>query len=170
MNSVSQRFVAIGLAVMFVGSTLLTPLYEIYRRQFGFSELTLTLIYAVYALGNLSSLLLLGRLSDQIGRRRATLYAFAGLGGSALIFLCASRTGALYAGRILSGLALGLASGTATAWIAELDAERNKTRASVIATSANYTGLTVGPLLSGFLAQYAPAPLRLSFVVYLVCM
>ena len=168
MSNISQRIVAAELAVMFAGSTLLTPLYEIYRRTFGFSGLTLTLIYAVYAVGNLGALLLLGRLSDQVGRRLASLLAVAGAGASALIFLFASGTGALFAARVLSGLSIGLASGTAAAWIAELDAERNKTRASVIAASANFVGLTVGPLLAGLLAQYAPAPLRLSYGVYFV--
>ena len=53
------------------GSTLLTPLYVIYRQKFGFSGVTLTLIYAAYVVGNLGALLLFGRVSDQVGRRRA---------------------------------------------------------------------------------------------------
>ena len=60
-----------------MGSTLLTPLYLIYRRMFGFSEVTLTLIYAVYVVGNLAALFFFGRLSDQIGRRRTSLPAIA---------------------------------------------------------------------------------------------
>src|SRR6266700_1690231 len=76
--SVSLPIAAIELAVMFAGSTLLTPMYELYRRAFGFSDLTLTLIYSVYAFGNLTALLLLGRLSDQIGRRWTSLRALVG--------------------------------------------------------------------------------------------
>src|SRR5947199_4025931 len=44
------------IGVMFMGSTLLTPLYILYRRAFGFSEMTLTLIYAVYVVGNIGAL------------------------------------------------------------------------------------------------------------------
>ena len=65
------------LALMFAGSTLPTPLYSLYQRLFGFSELALTLIYAAYVLGNLSALLFLGRLSDQIGRRPMIFIAIA---------------------------------------------------------------------------------------------
>jgi len=64
--------VAALLGVAFMGSTLLTPLYVIYEQAFGFSRITLTLIYAVYVVGNLIALLLLGRMSDKIGRRRMT--------------------------------------------------------------------------------------------------
>src|SRR5262245_34472913 len=63
------------IGVMFAGSTLLTPLYVIYKQKFGFSEVTLTLIYATYVVGNLVALLVLGRLSDQIGRRYVALAA-----------------------------------------------------------------------------------------------
>ena len=65
------------MAVTFMGSTLLPPLYELYRREFGFSGVVLTLVYAVYVIGNLGALLLFGRLSDQIGRRRVALTALA---------------------------------------------------------------------------------------------
>src|SRR5689334_15738557 len=51
------------IAVMFVGTTLVTPLYDVYRKEFGFSEMTLTLVYAVYAVGNLLSLGFFGRIS-----------------------------------------------------------------------------------------------------------
>ena len=64
--------VATGLAIMFVGAVLPTPLYPLYQQRFGFSNLVLTLIYAVYVLGNLVALLIFGRLSDQVGRRNAT--------------------------------------------------------------------------------------------------
>src|SRR5436190_24205598 len=58
---------------MFMGSTLLTPLYVVYQDTFGFSGTTLTLIYATYVIGNLTSLFVFGRVSDQLGRRRTVL-------------------------------------------------------------------------------------------------
>ena len=61
--------VAAMIAVLFAGSTALTPLYVIYKQAFGFSQITLTLVYAVYVVGNLGALLMFGRLSDVIGRR-----------------------------------------------------------------------------------------------------
>lgn len=67
---------AVGVIMAaFAGSTLITPLYALYQDAFGFSEVTLTLVYAVYVVGNVIALLIFGRLSDQIGRRRAAIPA-----------------------------------------------------------------------------------------------
>jgi len=112
--------VAAMIGVLFAGSTVVTPLYVVYKQQFGFSQITLTLIYAAYVLGNLAALLLFGRLSDEIGRRRTAMIAMAIAIVSAVVFLFARGVAALYAGRILSGLAIGIGAGTATAWLAEL--------------------------------------------------
>lgn len=164
----AARLVAASdIAVMFMGSTLVTPLYALYRDTFGFSDVTLTLVYATYVLGNAAALFFLGRISDQIGRRRTTFAAIAIAVASSLAFLFATGTPWLFVGRALSGLAIGLASGAATAWITELMPNQDKARASVVATGANFAGLAVGPLLAGLLAQYVPAPLRLPHVVYL---
>jgi MFS family permease len=160
--------VAIALAVMFVGAILPTPLYPLYRQAFGFSGVTLTLIYAVYVLGNVAALLFFGRLADQIGRRNTILPAIGfGIAGT-LAFAFAAGTSWLFAARFLSGFSTGLAAGAATAWIAELYGDRDNGTAAQIASAANFFGCAAGPLLSGLLAEFAPAPLRLSYYVYLV--
>jgi MFS family permease len=165
--SCAMAIVAAGLGGMFVGATLPTPLYPIYRSSFDFGKLTLTLIYAIYVLGNLAALLVFGRLSDQIGRRLVILPAV-GIGAlSVVAFLFADGVGWLLAARVLSGLATGLASGAATAWIAELQPEHDRAIAAVTASGANFIGLAVGSLLAGTLADLAPWPLRLSYIVYL---
>ena len=48
------------IGVLFAGSTLVTPLYVIYEKEWGFSRITLTLIYAAYVIGNLAALLVWG--------------------------------------------------------------------------------------------------------------
>src|SRR5262249_42272120 len=160
--------VAMLLAVAVGLSALITPLYLIYQQQFGFSQVTLTLIYAAYVIGNIAALLFFGRVSDRAGRRLTALSGIATLIVAALVFLFADGIASLYIARILSGLGIGIASGTGNAWLAELVGKNDKTRAAVIGTSTNFLGLGVAPLLSGVLAQYAPWPLQLSFIVYLV--
>jgi len=83
---------AATIAVLFAGSTILTPLYVIYKQQFGFSQITLTTIYAVYVVGNLAALLWFGRISDSLGRRRTALPAMAVAIIGALVFLFAQGT------------------------------------------------------------------------------
>jgi MFS family permease len=177
MSTVAQRqrgrffalaIVATKLAVMFVGAIMPTPLYPLYRQAFGFSGVTLTLIYAVYVLGNLAALLFFGRLADQIGRRSATLPAI-GFGiASAATFALAASAPWLFVARALSGFATGLAAGAATAWIAELYGTGNNGAASRIAAAANFFGCAAGPLMSGLLAQFAFWPLQLPYYIYLV--
>jgi MFS family permease len=167
-NAAALTIVAVELAVMFVGAILPTPLYPLYQHAFGFSGITLTLIYAVYVLGNLMALLFFGRLADQIGRRNATLPAI-GFGiASTLAFAAANATPWLFVARALSGFSTGLAAGAATAWIAELYGGRSTGAASRIAAAANFFGCAAGPLLGGVLAQFAPWPLHLPFYIYLV--
>jgi MFS family permease len=158
--------VAAMIAALFAGSTALTPLYIIYKQAFGFSQITLTLVYAVYVIGNLAALLMLGRVSDVVGRRPTALAAMAVAVVSALFFLFAENVTSLDIARILSGLGIGVGAGSGTAWLAELVASKDKSAAATIATSTNFLGLGLGALGSGLLAEYAPWPLRLIFVVY----
>ena len=167
-NRLALTAVATQLGIMFIGAILPTPLYPLYRQAFGFSGVTLTLIYATYVLGNLTALLFFGRLADQIGRRSASLPAIAVGIASAIVFAAAQGTGWLFAARGVSGFSTGLASGAATAWIAELYAGNDKSRAARVASAANFFGCAAGPLIGGVFAQFASAPLRLGYLAYLV--
>jgi MFS family permease len=167
-SPIALTIVAVQLAVMFVGAILPTPLYPLYQHAFGFSGITLTLIYAVYVLGNLVALLFFGRLADQVGRRSASLPAI-GIGiASTVVFAAAASTAWLFAARALSGFSTGLAAGAATAWIADLYTGRGNGTAARIAASANFFGCAAGPLFGGLLAQFAPWPLRLPYLIHLV--
>src|SRR3712207_2002677 len=90
---------AVGFAVAayviglgFFASVVPSPLYQTYEERWGFSSLTLTLIYATYAFGVLAALLLAGQVSDDVGRRPVLLTALSGLAASTLLFLFASST------------------------------------------------------------------------------
>jgi MFS family permease len=156
----------IAIATLYIGTTVLTPLYPLYQDAFGISPLTITMVYAVYVVGNLIVLFLFGRLSDQIGRRITTLAAFALTVVSALVFLFASGGPGLFIGRAINGFAAGLGAGALTAWIAELEPRKDRSRAAVLASAGNLGGLAFGGILSGVLAEYFPAPLRTVFAVY----
>ncbi|MGW0846073.1 MFS transporter [Streptomyces sp. NPDC002787] len=154
-------------AVCMAGTTLPTPLYPLYQEKFGFDELTVTVVYAVYAFGVIGVLLLVGNASDAVGRRAVLLWGLGCSAASAACFLGATGLGWLYAGRLLSGLSAGLFTGAATAYVMELAPYGGASRATFVATAANMGGLGCGPLLAGVLAQYAPWPLYLPFAVHL---
>lgn len=166
----SAAIVAVGslITVAFMGSVIVTPLYSSYQHKFGFSVITLTLIYAVYVVGNVVALLVFGQVSDQVGRKRVALPALGLAVASATLFLLANGTAMLFVARLLIGLAVGVASGTGAAWIGELYGGRDQARATRAAATANLIGIAIGPVIGGALAQYAPAPLRLPFIAYLL--
>lgn len=155
------------IAVLFMGSTLLTPLYPLYRQAYRLSALELGLLYAVYVIGNLTALLFLGRLSDQAGRKPVILGGLALAAVSTGLFLMAQGPALLFAGRVVSGCAVGVGAGAATAWITEATPPARRAGAASVMTACNFVGLALGPALAGALAQYAPWPTRLSFVAYL---
>ena len=156
---------ALAFAVGMVGTTLPTPLYVLYRQKFGFSELMITVIFATYAAGVIAALLLFGRLSDDIGRRRLLLPGLVLSALSAVCFLAANGLPLLLVGRILSGLSAGIFTGTATATLVDLAPPERRGRATLVATIANMGGLGCGPLLAGVLSEWAGSPLRLTFWV-----
>jgi MFS family permease len=123
---------AYAFAVTMLGTTLPTPLYGLYRAKFGFSELTVTIIFATYAAGVIAALLLFGPLSDEIGRRRVLLGGMALSALSGLTFVLADGLGALLVGRALSGLSAGIFTGTATATLLDLAPDGGRGRATLV--------------------------------------
>lgn len=161
--------IAMALAqtlLMFGFTTLPTPLYGDYERQFGFSPLVLTLIYATYVAGTLSMLFVLGRLSDQIGRKPVALMAIVCAIVAAILFAMAQTTFMLFAARLATGIAAGLSSGTMVAWLKQLHGNDEAKTASLRTVAINVLGLGLGPLLCGMLAEYAPLPLVTPYLVY----
>ncbi|MGW4381435.1 MFS transporter [Kitasatospora sp. NPDC004531] len=156
-----------AFAVCMAGTTLPTPLYGLYQEQIGFSELMVTVVFAVYAFGVIGVLLLVGDVSDAVGRRPVLLCGLGCAAAAAVAFLAEQGLPLLFLGRLLSGFSAGLFTGTATAYVLELAPPGRRARAAFVATAANMGGLGLGPLLSGLLAEYTDHPLTLPYLVHL---
>lgn len=151
--------------IVMMGTTIPTPLYPIYSETYGLSPLLITIIYAVYAVGVISGLLIFGHLSDRIGRRYILIPGVILSALSALLFLFANNIILLLLGRVVSGFSAGLFMTTATVTLINLAPQNKKNKASIIASLINMLGLGLGPLLSGLLVQYLPYSMRLIFIV-----
>jgi MFS family permease len=151
-------------------SAVPTPIYVLYQRRDHFSDIMLTIVYAVYAVGVVVSLFLGGHVSDWVGRRRVFVPALLVNVLSALVFVFFPSLPGLIVARIISGISVGLTTATATAYLAELHAVARpgvgSRRADVVATASNLGGIGFGPLAAGLLVQFAPSPLRLSYIVF----
>ncbi len=171
--------VTYAFTVTIAFSAVPTPLYVLYQARDGFGSVTLTLIFAVYALGVALSLLLAGHLSDWAGRRRMLAVAIAVNLVSGVLFLTWLSVPGLLVARFVSGVSIGLLTATATAHLTELHRAARRPAgsggsrpsggsgglANAVSTAANLGGIGLGPLLAGLLAQYGPDPLHLSYFV-----
>ncbi len=157
------------LAVTMAFSTIPAPLYVLYQARDHFGALLVTVIFAAYAVGVMASLFLAGHVSDWLGRRRMVAIAVAVNMASGIVFLAWPAVPGLIAGRVISGVSIGMLTATATAYLSELHAAARPgqpgRRAEVAATAANLGGLGLGALLAGLLAQYAGHALQLPFLV-----
>src|SRR5487761_15878 len=161
---------AVAFLVIMGFSAVPTPLYVLYQQRDHFSNLMITVVYAVYAVGVIGSLFLAGHLSDWTGRRHIFVPALVANVASAVIFIFEPSLAGLIAARIVSGVSVGLTTATATSYLAELHAKARPQatgrRAEVVSTASNLGGIGFGPLAAGLLAQFAPAPLRLPYIIF----
>ncbi|MEP7025208.1 MAG: MFS transporter [Actinomycetota bacterium] len=142
------------------GSSAPTPLYALYQARWGFSPITTTVVFGVYALAVLASLLTVGSLSDHIGRRPVLITAVAAQAAAMLVFATASGVPELLAARVIQGLSTGAAVGAVGAGLLDL----NKTKGTIANAVGPITGTATGALGSGLLVQYLPSPTRLVYL------
>lgn len=166
--------VAFAFAVVMAFTTAPTPLWSLFAARDHFSSFTVTLVFAVYAVAVVVSLLLVGHLSDSHGRRRVLAPALMLNIVAGVIFVVCPALPGLVAARIVSGLGIGAVTATATAWLAELDdAERpaaSRDRARIVAVAANLGGLGLGGLIAGVLSQLVGGSLTLPFLVLIAAL
>jgi predicted MFS family arabinose efflux permease len=125
----------------------------------------LTVVFALYVIGLLGSLLVVGALSDHLGRR-PVLAAAIGLEMVALaLFAVAGDVVVLSVARVLQGIATGAATTTLSATLVDLEPSHARGRAGVITSVGPLTGLALGALGSGVLVEFGPAPTRLVYAV-----
>ncbi|WP_020658539.1 MFS transporter [Amycolatopsis benzoatilytica] len=166
------RVIAFAFAACLAFSTVPTPLYALYQQRDGFPTFLITVIFAAYAVGVMTSLYLAGHVSDWLGRRRVILASTLAVALSAALFLIWPDVPGLLLARFVTGVGIGALTATATAHLSELRAvtrpEEDLGRSGLIATVVNMGGLGLGPIVGGVFAQYVDGPLTSTFVVFLI--
>jgi MFS family permease len=156
---------AIGLALFASGTP--SPLYGTYAELWGFDSLVVTLVYATYAFGVLATLILAGRLSDEVGRRPVLLVAMATLAVVTVPFMLADSVAWLFVARGLQGLATGLALSAASAALLDLHPDRDPIAVGLTNGVASTIGLGGGVLVSAAMVEYLPIPRVLPYLLLL---
>ncbi|MFE2422721.1 MFS transporter [Streptomyces hokutonensis] len=160
-----------SIAAVFVlfmaASSAPSPLYVIYQHEWSFSATTLTTVFAVYVVGMIAALLVLGALSDHIGRRPVLASAIVLEAVAMALFIVAGDVSVLLIARFVQGIATGAAMTTLGATLVDLNPPHAPHRAGVITGAAPTFGLGLGALGTGVLAQYGPQPTHLVYELLL---
>lgn len=149
--------VAVVLVLVLAASGVPSPLYRVYQEQFGFSSGVLTLIFGIYAFALLAALLVVGALSDHVGRRPVLAGALLLQAGAMVLFLLADGVTWLLLARVVQGLSTGALTGALGA--ALLDFQRSDRPIGALVNSASPgVGLALGAAGAGLLVQFVAAP------------
>ena len=160
----------VGLLVLTMGTSTLTPLLPLYQSDFGLSTGTATLLFVTYTVTVCPTMLLAGNLSDRLGRKRLLLPAMAVMTLASLVFALAESVPLLFAGRVLQGLAIGGFLGVGSAFVVDHARRGSKALAAALAGVFFRLGFGLGPGIAGITAQYAPDPRHLVFEIHIVLM
>lgn len=145
---------AVTVATFLAGAAAPTPLYGHYEAAMGFGPSMLTVIFAAYASSLLAALLVVGSLSDHIGRRPTILAAIALDVVAMSVFARVGGPADLVIARLLQGFATGMATTALGAAIVDVD----HARGPLINSVTTFAGLFAGALGSGLLVVFAPFP------------
>lgn len=164
-RGVSFWLLAILFVLLLCAASAPSPLYPVYQAMWGFPAVTLTAIYATYALGAIAALLVTARLSDHLGRRPVLVLALVLEVAGMFMFIVADGVTLLLVGRLVVGVATGIAIGALSAWLIDLQPPGNPRLGSLTSGVAVILGLGLGAFASGVLVQYAPYPLQLVYLL-----
>jgi predicted MFS family arabinose efflux permease len=161
---------AFAFLVVMAVATLPSPLYGLYRTRDHLSALTITVVFAIFAAGTIAMLLRDSSIAARIGRRGTMLAAVATMMVAMGVLAVWKGLPGLLIGRLITGVAVGLAAGTAITYLIELrlraDPKASAVRARTIGTSVTVGALGIGPLIAGCLAQWVPYPLTVPYLVF----
>ncbi|WP_045387081.1 MFS transporter [Falsirhodobacter sp. alg1] len=147
-------------AIIFaLGASIPTPLYPVYQRAFDLAPFQITLIFAIYIVALLFTLLTLGRLSNHLGRKPVIAGALMGNLAALVLFLTSESYESLLVARFVQGMAMGVAVPTCGATIVDSDHERGPVLNSVVP----FIGMSIGALCTASLVTWAPLPMMLPY-------
>src|SRR4051794_25896755 len=160
-------FVAAACSLVFVFATAGTPipLYNTYRTQDGITNADLGWVSVAYFVSAATSLLVLGRLSNHLGRRPMAIAALVSAALSCLVLMGTHGVISLTVARVLQGLACGVASSGLGSYVVDSAPSRPRWLPAAITGSAPMVGIPIGALTCGALVQYGPAPRALIYEI-----
>jgi MFS family permease len=160
----------VGLLVLTMGTSILTPLLPLYLDTYDLSTGMGTLLFVTYTVTVAPTMLVAGNLSDRLGRKHLLLPAMVVMTLASLVFALSDSVAMLFAGRVLQGLAIGGFLGVGAAFVVDHARAESKALAATFAGVAFRLGFGLGPGLGGLVAEYGNDPLHQPFWGHVVLM
>ena len=157
---------ALTLLVLVAQASAPSPLYPVYQAEWNLSPVGVTSVFAVYVLGLLLTLIVVGSLSDYIGRRPVILAALVIALAGLLVFATATNIGGLLLARALQGASVGAATGALGAALIDRQPAGRGKLAAVLNGAIPPAALTFGAIVSGLLVEFAPDPTTTVYLVF----
>ncbi|MGR6967268.1 MFS transporter [Geodermatophilus sp. URMC 61] len=156
-RAVSFWTAAALLVLVLAASGVPSPLYRVYQERFGFSSGVLTTVFGIYAIALLATLLVVGALSDHVGRRPVIVAGMLLQVVAMALFLAADSVGWLLAARVVQGVSVGSLTGALGATL--LDHQRTDRPLGALVNSASPGfALALGAVSAGLAVDLVPAP------------
>jgi MFS family permease len=170
--NVQRRFsfwlVAYSLFITLLGTNLPAPLYALYRAEWQLSSGMMTFMYALYALIVIPTIIIVGQLSKLIGMKKMLLIGvFCSILGS-IGFALSHGVNGLLVSRLLQGLSVGILNGIAVDAMTRFHDQQDKVKSAFTAAIAGTFGNALAPLISGYLGEYAPYPMQISYMTHIL--
>nr|WP_049181332.1 MULTISPECIES: MFS transporter [unclassified Corynebacterium] len=150
------------------GANLFAPLLPAYRITDALNQSQVTFLFAIYVAGLIPALLVCGPLSDRLGRRAIIRPALITSAAGSVVLLTGVwfHFPSLLIGRLVVGISMGMVMAAGASWIKEIApvAPQISARRATVALSA---GFSLGPLASGLVAEFAPRPDVIPYLVHL---
>jgi MFS family permease len=156
------------LLALMAAASVPSPIYHLYQERLEFPTWVLTLIFAIYAVVLLATLLTAGSLSDHIGRRPVLVAGLILQAGSTGLFWVADDVTVLLVARVLQGLSTGVALGAVSAAMVDLTPRKHPGLGTMLSSAGLGLGLALGAVVVGLAGQFTTAPDQWVFPVLTV--
>src|SRR3954451_19883035 len=155
----------IGLLAVALGvSGAPAPLYGVYQQEWHLAPITTTLVFAVYAVAALGSVLVAGQVSDRYGRKPLLVAAAVAMVVGLVVFMTAHGVAALFVARALHGAAVGTTVVAGSAALLDLRPDDGARTGHLSGIMFN-VGMAVTILAASLLAQFGPDPMITPYAV-----
>jgi MFS family permease len=156
-RAVSFWTAAALLVLVLAASGVPSPLYRVYQERFGFSAGVLTTVFGIYAFALLATLLVVGALSDHVGRRPVVVAGMLLQVVAMALFWAADSVGWLLVARVVQGVSVGALTGALGATL--LDHQRaDRPLGALLNSAIPGFAIALGAVSAGLAIDFVPAP------------